>query len=340
MLAHVDHGPDGTGEQVAALLRPGNAGSNTAADHITTLDLALAQIPVHLRDPDTGGRVAVLVRTDSGGASLDFTHHIHRLGMEFSVGASLHNFDVHPALAALTDTGWQPAIEPGGRLREGAWVAEATDLVDLTTWPPGTRLILRKERPHPGAQLRITDTDGNRVTGFLTTTRQGEITALELRHRQRARQEDRIRNAKDTGLRNLPFHDTAKNRIWMLLCALAGDLIAWTQRLALTDKHRIAEPKRLRLRIFSVAAILVRTPPPNPAAHLQRLALGHRDHHRPPPPGRTGNALTFPSAPAIEEPGAPADTAERADTAAHPAASAHQHPHRTPQDHHHKIVKS
>jgi len=259
MLAHADHGQDGTGEHLAALLRPGNAGSNTAADHVTTLDLALEQIPAALREPDRRGRVPVLVRTDSGGASHAFTDHITGHGMEFSIGANLENFDTVGALAALPPQAWRRAVQSDGLPRKGAWVAEATRLVDLSTWPPGTRLILRKEHPHPGAQLRITDTDGNRVTGFLTTTRGGRITELESRHRRRARQEDRIRNAKDTGLRNLPFHDTAKNRVWMLVCALAGDLIAWTQRLALTGPHRTAEPKRLRLQVFAVAARLVRT---------------------------------------------------------------------------------
>jgi hypothetical protein len=267
ILAHIDHGTDGTGEQVAALLRPGNAGSNTATDHITTLDLALDQIPTRNREPDRAGRVPVLVRTDSGGASLAFTHHITDAGMDFSIGASLHNFDIHTALDALPRQAWRRAINGDGWPRDGAWVAEATRLVDLSTWPAGTRLILRKERPHPGAQLRITDSDGLRVTGLLTTTRGGRITELELRHRRRARQEDRIRNAKDTGLRNLPYHDRGHNQVWMLICGLAGDLIAWTQRLALSGAHRVAEPKRLRLQIFGVAARLVRT------ARRSRLAI-------------------------------------------------------------------
>lgn len=134
-----------------------------------------------------------------------------------------------------------------------------TDLVDLSAWPAGTRLLLRKERPHPGAQLRFTDTDGLRVTGSLTNTPGEQLAELELRHRRHARVEDRIRAAKDTGLRNLPFHDTTQNAVWLQIAALAADLIAWTQRLALTGWARIAEPKRLRLRVFSVAGLLVRT---------------------------------------------------------------------------------
>jgi hypothetical protein len=143
--------------------------------------------------------------------------------------------------------------------REGAWVAEVTGLVDLSAWPAGTRLILRRERPHPGAQLGITDVDGHRIVGMLTNTHGGQLPNLELRHRRHARVEDRIRNAKDTGMRNLPFHDLAQNRIWLAITALANDLLAWTQRLALTDPATSYEPKRLRLRILTVAGRLVRT---------------------------------------------------------------------------------
>ena len=135
--------------------------------------------------------------------------------------------------------------------------------MDLSAWPPGTRLILRKERPHPGAQLRITDADGLRVTGFLTNTTPGgparQLADLELRHRRHARVEDRIRAAKDTGMRNLPFHDLAQNQIWLAVAALAADLLAWCARLALPATAATYEPKRLRLRILAVAGRIVRT---------------------------------------------------------------------------------
>jgi hypothetical protein len=145
-------------------------------------------------------------------------------------------------------------------VRPGAWVAEATGLFDLRTWPAGMRLIVRKERPHPGAQLRITDLDGMRITAFATNTTRGQLADLELRHRRRARAEDRIRAAKDTGLSNLPLHDFAQNQIWCALVALACDLLAWMQTLALTEHQaRRWEPKRLRLRLFSIPARHART---------------------------------------------------------------------------------
>jgi Transposase DDE domain group 1 len=193
--------------------------------------------------------------------------------VEFSLGASLGHFDIHTALTLLPKQAWTPAyqarkpraaergvqIEP----RDGAWVAEATGVVDMSSWPPGTRLILRKERPHPGAQLRITDADGMRVTGLLTNTGPGgpgrQLADLELRHRRHARVEDRIRAAKDTGLRNLPFHDLNQNKIWLAIVALAQDLLAFTARLALPATAAGYEPKRLRLRILAVAGRIVRT---------------------------------------------------------------------------------
>ena len=119
-------------------------------------------------------------------------------------------------------------------------------------------VIVRKERPHPGAQLRFTDIDGHRFTAFATSTRGGQHADLELRHRRRARCEDRIRCAKDTGLRNLPLHGFDQNQIWCEIVALACDLLAWTQMLALTGRARRWEPKRLRLQIFSCAGRIVR----------------------------------------------------------------------------------
>ena len=210
---------------------------------------------------------------DAAGATKEFAAHLAEQGVEFSVGASFAHLDVATALAHLPTQAWTPAcqarkpraaehgvqIEP----RDGAWVAEATGLVDLSAWPPGTRLILRKERPHPGAQLRITDADGLRITGFLTNTTTGgparQLADLELRHRRHARVEDRIRASKDTGLRNLPFHDVAQNRIWLAVAALAADLLAWCARLALPASAGTYEPKRLRLRILAVAGRIVRT---------------------------------------------------------------------------------
>ncbi|MFF3604008.1 IS1380 family transposase [Streptomyces sp. NPDC002463] len=252
LFAFVDHGREGSGEPVAGLLRPGNAGSNTAADHIEAARLALAQLPKKHR---RGRRT--LIRTDSGGGTHEFLDWLTARGrwLSYSVGMVITE-QIHQAVLKVPTAAWTAAVEPGGEIRDGAWVAELADNC-LTGWPKGMRLIVRKERPHSGAQLRITDADGMRITCFATNTKNTPIARLELRHRQRARAEDRIRTARDTGLRNLPLHQTAQNRIWLEIVQIALDLLAWMPMLALTGQTRRWEPKRLRLRLFSATAQLV-----------------------------------------------------------------------------------
>ncbi|MFC6060893.1 IS1380 family transposase, partial [Streptomyces pratens] len=229
LTAFVDHGPGGTGEPVAALFRPGNAGSNTAADHITTAQLALAQLPKKYRR----GR-QTLIRTDSAGGTHDFVSWLARRGrgLSYSVGMTVTEA-IHAHVLKVPASAWTPAVETDGEARDGAWVAELTGKL-LDGWPKGMRLIVRKERPHPGAQLRLTDADGMRITCFATNTAGRSIAELELRHRLRARAEDRIRAARATGLRNLPLHRTAQNRIWLEIVQIALDLLAWMPMLALT----------------------------------------------------------------------------------------------------------
>jgi hypothetical protein len=250
MTAWADHGQAGNGEPLALVLRPGNAGSNTAADHIETARLALAQVPEHLRR-------TVLVRADSGGGTHEFltwlTARSRRL--HYSVGMTITEA-IAEAIGQVPAEAWTPAYDGDGQVRKGAWVADITGLLDLEGWPAGMRVIVRKERPHPGAQLRFTDIDGHRFTAFATDTKRGQLADLELRHRRRARCEDRIRNAKDTGLRNLPLKGFAQNQVWCEIVALACELLAWTQMLALAGKARRWEPRRLRLRLFSVAGRL------------------------------------------------------------------------------------
>ena len=252
MLAFVDHGDAGSGEALAGLLRPGCAGSNNAADHITVLDAALAQLPEHER-PN------VVVRTDTGGGVKDFLHHITDLNLQYSVGF----YGMPPIVEALSKVprqAWRAALDGDGAPREGAQVAELTRYLPTTLrgWPPGMRVIARRERPHPGAQLRLTDDNGWRITCFATNTRGWSIADLEVRHRQRARAEDRIRNLKDTGLTNLPFHGFAQNQIWLEITLLAADLLVWTQVLAFAGQPaRRWEPKRLRLRLLAVAGRII-----------------------------------------------------------------------------------
>lgn len=260
LCAFLDHGPAGTGEPLGMLLRAGNAGSNTAADHITLVKTALAAVPGI--NPSRPGK-KVLVRTDGAGGTREFLTFLGRRGLSYSIGYTLPA--ATPQLYALIpETAWQAALDADGQVRDGAAVVELTDLLTskdlLTGYPAGMRVIVRRERPHPGAQLRFTDIDGYRLTAFVTNTTRGQLADLELRHRRRARCEDRIRIAKDCGLANLPLQGFAQNRIWLLVVQLAADLLTWAGLLAFpAHEARRWEPKTLRLRLFTIAATLAHT---------------------------------------------------------------------------------
>ncbi|MBO0884952.1 MAG: IS1380 family transposase [Mycobacterium sp.] len=234
-------------------------------DHISVLDAALESLPPSARpNPDDPDAPHILIRSDSAGATHGFAAACRDAYVGFSLGAIIDT-RVRDAAEILNEAdAWYPAIDTDGGIREGAWVAEATGLVDLSAWPPGTRLILRKERPHPGAQLRFTDTDGHRVTGFLTDTPDGvipgQLAGLELRHRQHARVEDRIRQAKATGLRGLPFHAFDANAAWLEIIMAATDLVAWTKLIGFTDHPELAycEIQAFRYRVLHVAARITR----------------------------------------------------------------------------------
>jgi hypothetical protein len=242
---------DETGEALAAILRPGNAGSNTAADHFTVLGLAVAQLPAEDLDRE------ILVRTDIGGQTHAFTADCREAGIRFSVGYELTE-TVRAAILEVPEAAWVQAINGDGEDRDGAWVSELTDRLDLSAWPEGSRLICRSERPHPGAQFTIFDEHGYRYTCFLTDQDGNDIAALELRHRGRARVEDSIRQGKDTGMRNLPHHAFEHNQTWLELSLIAQDLRAWTKLICLTGKLATAEPKRLRHRLLHTAGRIVR----------------------------------------------------------------------------------
>jgi Transposase DDE domain group 1 len=177
--------------------------------------------------------------------------------VEYSVGFPTKNTAVTSAIARLPAKVWTPAVTADGEVREHADVVEITDLLDLSGWPDGMRVILRREHPHPGAQLSLFEThDGYRYQAFATNTRIGQLGLLEARHRAHARVEDRIRAAKDTGLGRFPSREWAINSAWVQLAAIATDLIAWLQLLALDGDLARAEPKLLRFRMLHVAARL------------------------------------------------------------------------------------
>lgn len=244
---------DGTGEALAGMLRPGNAGANTAADHLDVLAMALLGLPKHAR------RQPILVRCDSAGAIHAFVADIVRRKLWFSIGFDLTE-PVRQAILALPEQAWQPALDADGRPRRGAWAAELASLeLAGAGWPEGTRAICRRERPHPGAahKMAFTDQHGHRFQVFITNQTDPDPAVLEARHRPHAHVEDRIRTAKASGLRNLPFWGFAANDGWLTLVMIAQTLVCWAQALLLDGDLAVAEPKTLRYRLWHTAGRIV-----------------------------------------------------------------------------------
>lgn len=241
-----------TGEPLAAVLRPGNAGANTAADHFEALQLALEQLP----EEDLGREI--LARADIGGRTHAFTQDCRDAGIRFSVGYEVDE-RVREAILGLPESAWGQAIDADGNEREGAQVAELTDRLDLSTWPEGTRLIVRRERPHPGAQFCVFDAEGYRHTAFITDQDGADIAALELRHRRRAKVEDSIRTGKETGMRSMPFAAFEHNRAWLEVSLIAQAMLRWNALLCLEGELALAEPKRVRQRLLHIAGRIARS---------------------------------------------------------------------------------
>jgi len=251
---------DATGEALAGTLRPGNAAANSGADQLRVVDLAIAQLPAPWSDGHHPGDAAadvtrpILVRADTAGAVASFVDGLIERNCDFSIGARV-NDALDAAIAAAPPEAWQPALNADGEGRRGAQVAEL-DVV-LAGWPPGTRAICRREKPHPGAQLRLWDHDGLRHQVVLTNST-GDAVALELRHRRHAEVENRIKNLKDCGLERMPFADFAANAAWMELVLAAADLLRWCQGICLDGELARAEPRTLRYRLLHAAGRLVR----------------------------------------------------------------------------------
>jgi len=242
---------DETGEGLAGILRPGNAGSNTASDHKQVIDLALAQ----LDEQALAGKI--LVRADGAGATHELTTYCREGQILFSVGFDLDE-RVREAIMANPDSAWVKAIRADGSERKHSQVCEITDAVDLSGWPARSRLIARRTKLKEGDQQSFEDYDGYRLAVFLTDQPDEDIAQLDLTHRGHARVEDRIRQGKDCGLSNLPFQSFAHNQVWLWLVMAAQDLIAWTAQLCLADAARAWELKRLRYRLLHQSGRIAR----------------------------------------------------------------------------------
>ena len=260
---------DATGETLAAMLRPGNAGANTVTDHLTVLDASIAQLPVeiavghHAGDDAEMVRRGVQVRTDSAGCTHGFVHGCRARNVGFAVVART-NASIHAAISRIQfddndnpNNRWRTARRSSGDLAVRSDVAEVTDLVDLSDWPERTRLIVRREHLHPGAQRSLFPSLQYRYWGHYTDAA-GNPVELDHHMRQHAHVEDHIKRLKDSGLERFPFANLDANRAWLQLVCTGADLVRWFQELVCTGPLATAEPKRLRWTLWHTPARIVR----------------------------------------------------------------------------------
>jgi hypothetical protein len=253
---------DATGETLGVSLRPGNAGANNIADHVAVLDQAVAQLPEeiaaghHPGDDPVLVRRAVQVRVDSAGCT-DFVRHARARNVGFAVVAR-SNASIHTALSRIAwdDDAWRRALRQDGDEREGAAVAELSDHLDLSDWPEGTRLIVRREPLHPGAQQSLFPSTLFRYWGHYTDAA-GDPVDLDVHMRAHAHVEDHIRRLKDSGAQRFPFCDIDANRAWLAVVCFADALVRWFQLLCLSGPLAVAEPKTLRWGLWHTPARLV-----------------------------------------------------------------------------------
>lgn len=254
---------DATGEALAGLLRPGNAAANSIDDHLAVLDQAIVQLPEQIAaghhvgaEPDSVAR-EIRVRADSAGCSTRFVAGCRARNIGFSVVArSNRAITAAISVVAADEDRWAAAIDQDGDDRDRSGVVEVTDLVDLSAWPAGTRLIVRREPLHPGAQTTLFPSLEFRYWGHYTD-QAGDPAVLDADMRAHAHVEDHIRRLKTSGLERFPFADLTANRAWMAVVCFAADLVRWFQLLCLTGTLAVAEPKTLRWALWHTPARIV-----------------------------------------------------------------------------------
>ena len=281
---------DNTDEPLAGMMRRGSAGSNTTADHLQVLGDAIAALPPKFRR-------RLMVTADGAGASHGLITRLDQLAsrpgyqLTYSVGWELGARE-RAAIRLVPAEAWQIAIDQRGQVRERrtaaacadrscgharCWVEEAhvTELTGLLRegphgdqmdgWPASMRVFARRERPHPGAQLSLFETqDGWRYSLWVSNVPAGlrgwraQLGYIDAAHRVHARVEDCIRTGKDCGIGRFPSHDFAMNSAWLAAALIAAALLSWLRLLALDGDLARAEPKTLRYRVLHAAGKLVR----------------------------------------------------------------------------------
>ncbi len=254
---------DLTGETLGAKLRAGNATANNAGDHVELLDAALDQLPSaitrghHVGEHPTTTTRKVIARADSAGCTKEFLSACRTRNVGFFVAAR-SNAQITGALYQTFEEAdlWQPSLTQDGELREGAGVCELTTYVNLSSMPEGTRLIVRREPLHPGAQRSLFPSHEFRYWGFYTD-QVGDPVDLDVTMRAHAHVESHIQRLKESGLNRFPFTNFEANSNWLMIVALSGDLVRWFQLLCLKGPWKDARPKALRWEIFHAPGRLV-----------------------------------------------------------------------------------
>jgi Transposase DDE domain group 1 len=264
-----------TFECLSMMLRPGNAGSNTASEHTAVLGDALAQLPRTYRR-------RILIRLDGAGASHALIEHLlslttARRKVAFTSGFTITALE-EAAIAELPEHAWTQAVEQDGSPDPVAQVAELTGLWRSPGWPDGLRFIARRVKPSRRHAKKLTEFE--KATGWryqLTVTNikdlgrpvpgSHHVYFLDTLHRQHAAVEDRVRTEKATGIRSLPLHGYERNKAWLPAANMASDLLAYLQLPGLDEHDELAaaEPETLRATILHI--------PAHPTSHARKRIL-------------------------------------------------------------------
>jgi hypothetical protein len=255
------------GDALAVMQRPGNAGSFTAADHLAVLAATFSQIPAQWRTD-------VLVSIDGAGASHDVIDYLTacntaarhgRRGrrVEYTIGWPLDDRTV-AGIEQLRERDWGTAVHADGALDPAAHVADLTGIMRhgpggdrLASWPADMRVMARRTPRPLGKPAKLGEHPDWEYGAFVTNTPGGQVQFLDARHRTQAHVEDRMKQFKACGARNLPSIDYGRNAAWLQLAALATSLTAWLRHSALDGDLAKASTKTLRFRILSAPARLV-----------------------------------------------------------------------------------
>ncbi len=263
---------DATGEALGGLLRPGNAAANDVADLLRVLDDGVSQLPAAVgtghQPGDDPGLVQhqIVVRSDSAGGTKAFVEGLRGRNIGFQVVARRQTaVSAAIATANVDPDRWEQALDPNGgpddTVTTGGLVSsvcEVTDLVDLSSWPQGTRLIIRRQPLHPGAQTSLLPDLEYRFWGHYSD-QEGNPGELDRSMRAHAHVEDFIGRLKDSGLERFPFTGYEANQAWLQTVMWSSDLVGWFQTLCLTGLLAVAKPKRLRWELWHTPARIITT---------------------------------------------------------------------------------